>query len=370
MSEPSSPATLDDALPEAARRPLATLAVLVVLAGSFGAAVAWGRLSPWSPDAEQLFRCGGAFGPAIVDGQWWRFASPVLVHAGVVHLAVNLWFLWGIRRAERVFGPGGYLAILALSGIGGTIVGVLVRPFTVLVGASGGLFGLVGALLAFSFLHRGVVPSGVLRNERRTLGSLLLVNLAISVAVPAISLAGHLGGLGTGFLAGWLLQGDLSDAGADRGRRAVRALAFLVVLAVAAAGVRVVISHTPEIRASDLVEEARAALRSNDAARAEKLLTEAIATSPSGRAHLIRGWARSRLGRLPEALADLDEAVRLLPSDPAARRTRGAVREQNGDRDLAIADYERALLLDPEDSRARARLDALRSGAPAPPRGR
>jgi len=321
----------------------------------------------WEPTVEQLHRAGATFGPSILEGQWWRLVTATLLHAGLVHLGFNVWALWGGGHlAERLFGNAGFLAIYLLSAIGSSLTSVVVKPLGVSVGASGAVFGVYGALLAFSLTHRGLVPAQALRKQRNSLLGFLAYNLVFSLAVPGIDLAGHAGGLATGGAAGLLLQRDLRRPRDGVRRRAARAATLALLLAIGAAGVGYRVSRVPEVRAPRLASEAAAAGERGELERCEALASESIALHPNLRAYVVRAWVRGKGRRLDEAASDIEEAIAIAGHRPALLLFRGSVREARGDLEGAAADYDQALLIEPDNADARRAAGQLRARR-APP---
>jgi membrane associated rhomboid family serine protease len=128
---------------------------------------------------------------AVTDGEWWRLLTGGFLHFGPIHLLFNMWALWVIGRdVESALGHGRYLAVYLVSLLGGSAgVMLLTTPGANVAGASGAVFGLMGALAVL--LRRLRVPLG-------QVGGVIAVNLVITFLIPGISVAGHLGGLATG----------------------------------------------------------------------------------------------------------------------------------------------------------------------------
>ena len=134
--------------------------------------------------------------PVLVQafGEDWRLITSAFLHIGPLHLAINMLalLLFG-SELERAFGRWRYLAVYLLSAIGGSVaIELFGNPNQAVAGASGAIWGLMGAF--------GVL-AGTQRGDVRGVAVLLVVNLAFSVLVPGISLLGHLGGLVGGLLA-------------------------------------------------------------------------------------------------------------------------------------------------------------------------
>ncbi len=127
----------------------------------------------------------------VTDGDWWRLVTSGFLHIGPIHLLFNMWALWVLGRdLEKVLGRGRFTALYVVSLLGGAASVMLFSdPMTATAGASGAVFGLMGGLAIV--LRRLKAPVG------QVIG-LIAVNLVISVVVPNISIAGHLGGLVVG----------------------------------------------------------------------------------------------------------------------------------------------------------------------------
>ncbi len=195
---------------------------------------------------DVVLAIGAKVDTAIAQGQVWRLVTPVFIHAGLAHIAVNMYSLYAIGPAvERFFGRGRTLAIYLLAGIAGVILSLAFSPY-VSVGASGAIFGLLGALGVLLYRNRPVFGS----LGRRQLQQIILValfNLALGLS-PGIDNWGHLGGLiygsGLAWFAGPVLQVVIQEADRPRlvdrrsGEEARSALllggALLIVLALGA----------------------------------------------------------------------------------------------------------------------------------------
>jgi membrane associated rhomboid family serine protease len=142
----------------------------------------------------------GAFGPFISEeGEWYRIVTSAFLHWGLVHLMFNMYALWNIGPAvERALGRAGFGLVYGAALMGGSAGALLVKPDAVTAGASGAIFGLLGALVVL-YRRAGIdiVRSG--------LGLTLGLNLLITLTIPQISIGGHLGGFAGGLLVAWLL---------------------------------------------------------------------------------------------------------------------------------------------------------------------
>ena len=140
-----------------------------------------------------IFLHGALYGPAVADGDWYRLITAAFLHYGPIHLGMNMLALWWIGRPlEDYLGPVRYLLVYLVSGLAGSAGALIVNPTAVTVGASGAIFGILGAAIVLERQHTYVLGGSAI--------TLLVVNLAFTFAVPGISIGGHLGGLAGGAL--------------------------------------------------------------------------------------------------------------------------------------------------------------------------
>jgi rhomboid protease GluP len=187
---------------------------------------------------ELLFDHGSNNGVLVAQGEWWRLVTCMFLHGGLVHVAVNMWSLWALGPfVEALFGSAAMLAIYMLAGIGGSIASCLWHPLGNSVGASGAIFGLFGAIIAFFLSHRRSMPSAVFWNSMARFALLLAINGYLGLRMPNIDNAGHVGGLLFGIVCGfaaWRARGTPATLDTKRAVRlglvaiALGALVFLV----------------------------------------------------------------------------------------------------------------------------------------------
>jgi rhomboid protease GluP len=127
-----------------------------------------------------------------------------------VHLLLNMWCLWSLGRlAERMFGNWTFVAIYLLSGLGGSLASVLWNPSIISAGASGAVFGVAGALVAFWYFGKIALPQSIIKRDFASILTFVGYNLAFGFAKEGIDNAGHLGGLLVGLALGALLHRPL-----------------------------------------------------------------------------------------------------------------------------------------------------------------
>jgi membrane associated rhomboid family serine protease len=221
-------------LPDAGR-PLATWTVLGInTVMLFVAALLSGSgFGLLDPSTRALCRLGALNAAAIAEsGQWWRLLTSMVLHAGLLHWAFNSWALWVFGPTlERMLGRLRFVALYLGAGLAGAGASFAFNQTALGVGASGAIFGLLGALIAYFFRRRragGSVPL-------QSLLLVLLLNLFIASRNPSIDNLAHIGG----FLGG-LVAMALYDAVGPRNRglqAAALAVPFLAGIALAVLGV-------------------------------------------------------------------------------------------------------------------------------------
>ncbi len=164
-------------------------------------------VNPFLPTTRQLLEWGANDGARVVlRHEIWRLPASVFIHGGVLHLAINMWCLLNIGPlVERFFGNTATALLYLAAGVGGAIASMATLPVRVSVGASGAIFGLLGALLAFLLINHRTVPTTVLRPLRSSALSFVVFNTLFGAAVPMIDQSAHLGGLVAGFLGGLMV---------------------------------------------------------------------------------------------------------------------------------------------------------------------
>ena len=129
----------------------------------------------------------------VVHGEWWRLITAAFLHYGPLHLGMNMFSLFFVGSIlEQVVGRWRYVLLYLVSGLAGSAGALVVTPNSPTAGASGAIFGVLGALLVLE--RRGNIQTG-----GQVLG-LIILNLVLSFAIPGISIGGHIGGLIGGLL--------------------------------------------------------------------------------------------------------------------------------------------------------------------------
>jgi membrane associated rhomboid family serine protease len=165
------------------------------------------------------------FGDLAHDHQWWRLATAMFLHASILHIAFNMYVLWVVGTpVEQYLGKTRYLGLYLVSGLAGSAGALLQSPFTPVVGASGAIFGILGAMMIIEWQITGRLAGQA--------ATLIAINLVLSFVIPGISWGGHVGGLIGGILI-MLAYAHWSD----RGRAQYGQLGLGGVLGLLAVGV-------------------------------------------------------------------------------------------------------------------------------------
>jgi membrane associated rhomboid family serine protease len=170
-------------------------------------------ISGETADWGALVRFGANVKSATAAGDWWRLVSSTFLHVGLLHLALNMYGLWVLGRlVEQFHGRSRMLVVYMGAGVCGSVASLVLGGPVSSAGASGAVFGLLGAAVAELALHRKHYPrrwSGLL------LGNLVFLaaaNVGIGFMYPMIDQSAHLGGLVAGILLGALLSRKLAIA--------------------------------------------------------------------------------------------------------------------------------------------------------------
>jgi rhomboid protease GluP len=150
-----------------------------------------------SENSSTLVEFGAKFNPLIITGEWWRFITPIFLHIGFMHLLMNTLGLYYLGMAvEKIYGSLRFFWIYLFAGIIGCIASFTFSA-NLSAGASGAIYGCFGALLYIWLIY----PKLFFKTLGRNLITILVLNIVISITIPGIDLAGHLGGLVGGFIA-------------------------------------------------------------------------------------------------------------------------------------------------------------------------
>lgn len=238
---------IEDAVFANLRRPWATVGLVSVMLGAH----LWIGFVMWSREwvgilgalgaprpSPLLVRCGAMRDLKLDEGEVWRLISCVFLHGDGLHMLLNGLALFALGRlCEALYGPARFLWLFLFAGIFGASFSWL-GGNTTSVGASGGIFGLMGAAMIFGWRYRQRLPQPMSHFLRRSLLPWVVLNLAIGLFIPFIDNLGHIGGLIGGSLLA-MIVGNRVVPGEESSwpMRAAMAATFTVLVVVAARNV-------------------------------------------------------------------------------------------------------------------------------------
>ena len=147
---------------------------------------------------------GGNYKPLVLEGEYYRLFTAMFLHGDIQHLAFNMYSLWALgSNLERMMPKWKYVILYIVAGLGGSYLPHRMMGDIVSIGASGAIFGLLGALIGYVMKHREMFRRGALMNLLIIAG----INLAWGFQPGSgIDNFGHLGGLITGFLLSLIIK--------------------------------------------------------------------------------------------------------------------------------------------------------------------
>lgn len=189
-----------------------TYGLMGLITGIFALEGLWGG----STSPATLIRMGANMRELVAAGEWWRLVSANFLHLGFMHWAVNTYSLYAVGPAmEAFFGPFRFWAVFLASGVAGAAASAAAHPHGLSVGASGAIFGVIGAMLALGLRHDpGILPFQK-RAMRQVVLSTLAINMVLAFAIQGLDHFAHAGG----FLTGCLLAALMGPSAAWGGPR-------------------------------------------------------------------------------------------------------------------------------------------------------
>ena len=231
-SSPGAPGRILGVIPIPSTATSAVVAVTIALYGiswymtatsasaQFNGAPAMGGIN-----GDVLLRLG-AKSPYILVGQWWRLVTAIFLHAGLMHIGLNLWCLFDLGpQVESLFSTPKFVVFYLVAGVAGFVLSLWWKPLGMSVGASGAILGLIGVLIGASFHH------GHLGQAYRGQLWRWVIYIFIFGLFFAVDNAAHLGGLVTGMLLGYLVPEGEEETRASQNLWNILALLSVVIIA-------------------------------------------------------------------------------------------------------------------------------------------
>lgn len=203
------------------KKPIITYAIMAVCIIMF---VFMYILGNGSDDSYTLIKFGANYDMLTKSGDLYRLFTCMFLHIGIMHLICNMYSLFVIgKEIENLFGKWKYLLIYLLSGICGSILSLAFSYNTVSAGASGAIFGLLGALLYFGYYYRTYLGATI----KRSILPVIMFNLVLGFLNPSIDNAAHIGGLVAGILIAMLVGVPDKSSKKDRVNGLVLAIIYI-----------------------------------------------------------------------------------------------------------------------------------------------
>lgn len=328
---------------------LANTIVFAMMAGTTGIK------SLFIPSSQVLLHFGASSGAAtIIDGQFWRTLTSAFVHIGFLHLMMNCYVLWDVGPlVEKLFGSRKFIAIYVMAALGASLCSLMTDPTVVSAGASGAIFGLFGALIAFFWHHRTKFPPRFLRLHAKIIVIFVFYGIVYGALMQGVDNAAHIGGLIFGFIAAYCVMP--SRPGNTRYHRIDALLtvglcvAFLAFLAIDCQS----IARNELVLGDAAYQQAVESLQSQKPIEALPLLNRAIRFMPEvSSVWWDRARAYEQLGQYDLALRDSDRAVELSPKNKTAYMVRSSILHNLGRDGESIRDLSQVIALDPKSALA------------------
>jgi rhomboid protease GluP len=198
-----------------------TMMILLVNVGMYIATVLYSmrgnRGGGMDLDVQTLLDFGAKYSYAIFAlGQWWRLITAGFLHGGLLHIGMNMWVLFDLGvQVEQTYGTSRYLVFYFVSTVCGYLASSWWAPNTPSIGASAGIFGLIGAMIALGMRDRSAYGAMVRSVYTRwAMYGLALGILPSFFGISFMDNAAHIGGISSGFVIAYV-------AGTPRFSRAV-----------------------------------------------------------------------------------------------------------------------------------------------------
>ncbi|KXG74404.1 rhomboid family protein [Thermotalea metallivorans] len=262
-------------------------------------------------DTYHLIEFGAKYNPLIADGQYYRLFTSMFLHIGILHLMFNSYALNMLGKdVEAIYGTLKFLAIYLIAGIFGSLESFLFSN-AVSAGASGAIFGLMGAYIYFGIRRPAIFSARYGLN----LVSLLLINIIFGLTTPGIDNFAHLGGFFGGFLASWAL-GLKKEQWIGRKRLIPQILVLLLFITSLWTGVKIQ-QDTWQYH----LHKGVGYLREENLAKGQEHLEKGMSLNPDvAEFPYYLAYVYYRKGNIPAARHHLERALALDPQDEMARQ--------------------------------------------------
>ena len=183
-----------------------TMLIMLINTGLYVAMVihmqAGGQGMSFDFDGQTLVDFGAKYGPLmLLRGEWWRLVTAGFLHGGILHILMNMWVLFDLgAQSEESYGTARFLTIYFVATVLGFLASFFWAPHVPSVGASAGICGLIGAMIALGVRDGSSWGAEIRRFYIRWVIYLLVFGLLF----PQTDNAAHVGGLAGGFVVGYV----------------------------------------------------------------------------------------------------------------------------------------------------------------------
>lgn len=294
-----------------------------------------------STNTNTLIQYGAKFNPLILEGEWWRFITPMFLHIGFIHLLMNTLALYYLGATiEKIFGNVRFLFIYLIAGFSGSLASFLFSS-SISAGASGAIFGCFGALLYFGFIY----PSLFFRTMGMNIFMILAINLLFGFTVPGVDNAGHIGGLIGGFLATGIVH-------FPKKKKLFMQSGFLLGTIILISSLLFYSFAHPSavLDEQSLLIMTQEYIEKEDYDKAYSLLTnEDFGIPTSAEYYFLLSYTEIKLNKFSEAKDHLLKAIELKPSFHEAHYNLALVYLEENNLDKAKKHFAKALEIDPDN---------------------
>ncbi|WP_339061569.1 rhomboid family intramembrane serine protease [Tepidibacillus marianensis] len=311
-----------------------------------------------STDPRVLLQFGAKESYLISQGEYWRFVTPIFLHIGLIHLALNSVAIYYIGQlTERIYGSFRFLLIYLIAGIVGNAASFMFAPNSIGAGASGAIFGLFGSLLYFGYVY----PPLFFRTMGKDVLTVIAINLVFGFSVSSIDNYAHIGGLIGGFFA----SGFVRLPRQQRKKWGMTAIASIFLIASVATTYWAV--QNRDIKGSQaLVFKGEDSLKNGDYQAALKVFSHLIESdSTNANYQFYYAYTNDQLGKLDIAKDHYEQA---LASDPKLYQAHFNIarilvmQHQNAG---AIPHLQQALKINPQFTEAKDLLQQIQGNGKA-----
>ncbi|RFB10546.1 rhomboid family intramembrane serine protease [Bacillus sp. HNG] len=294
-----------------------------------------------STNTETLLKYGAKENFRILNGEWWRFFTPMILHIGFFHLLMNTFALYYLgTEVERLYGKVRFLLIYLFAGFVGSLASFVFNA-NISAGASGAIFGCFGALLFFGTAF----PSLFFRTMGPNVIGIIIINLVLGFMIPGIDNSGHIGGLVGGFLAASIVH-------LPKRKEFVKRLSGLLVTIVTV-GVLFYVGYVVQPHSDNpqfVVQTAQEYIQSNELQKAyEMLKTAEEKGTDSPEVYFYLSYTEIKLGKFEEARDHLEIVTTKAPEISEAHFNLALVYVQLQEYENAKKAVEQAIKIDPDN---------------------